>query len=189
MSLASDLLEKMKQRGQLKIKSKPLPSPPKKENLLEKERPSTGHDGGPEAPGQPRQTPVVDPAKDHAETETPGPLFSESEGQSQDQVITPQTPRLGDVPSEDEAQVAPSITQTGGEPKKAKMAPVKIFSNLFNEEIWLVADQEEMEALVSKGVKEAVYMAWEIPVLKGKDKESLRAVHATKKVFPGSAIV
>jgi len=53
----------------------------------------------------------------------------------------------------------------------------------------LVADQEEMDALVSKGVKEVVYMAWEIPVLRGKDKESLRAVHATKKVFPGSAIV
>ena len=46
-----------------------------------------------------------------------------------------------------------------------------------------------MDALVSKGVKEVVYMAWEIPVLRGKDKESLRAVHATKKVFPGSAIV
>jgi|GEM_PF-1421428 hypothetical protein len=189
MSLASDLLEKMKQKGQLKIKSEPLPSPPKEGNLLERGRPSTGHDGGPEAPGQPRQAPVVDPVKgDHAETETPSPLFSESEGQSQDQVITPQTPRLGDVPSEDEAQVAPSITQTGGEAKKAKMAPVKIFSKLFNEEIWLVADQEEMELLVSRGIKEAIYMAWEIPVLRGKDKESLKAVHATKKVFPGSAL-
>ena len=76
-----------------------------------------------------------------------------------------------------------------GKVQKAKMASVKIFSKLFNEEIWLVADQEEMEALVSKGVKEPIYMAWEILVLKGKDKESLKAVHATKKVFPGSAIV
>lgn len=68
------------------------------------------------------------------------------------------------------------------------MAPVKIFSKLFNEEIWLVADQEEMEALVSKGVKEVVYMAWEIPALKGMDKERLRTVHLTKKVFSGSAL-
>jgi hypothetical protein len=31
-------------------------------------------------------------------------------------------------------------------------------------------------------------MAWEIPVLKGMDKERLRAVHLTKKVFPGAAM-
>lgn len=71
----------------------------------------------------------------------------------------------------------------------AKMAPIKIFSRLFNEEIWLVADKEEMEALVSKGVKEVIYMAWEIPVLSGKDKTSLKAVHETKRVFPGAGLV
>jgi hypothetical protein len=94
----------------------------------------------------------------------PGPLFGESID--------------GAVP----------VVPAEGRAKKAKMAPVKIFSKLFNEEIWLVADQEEMAAMVSKGVKEPIYMAWEIPVLRGKDKESLKAVHATKKVFPGSAL-
>jgi hypothetical protein len=68
------------------------------------------------------------------------------------------------------------------------MAPVKIYSRLFNEEMYIVADQEEMEVLVSRGVKEVLYMAWEIPVLKGMYKERLRAVHLTKKVFPGSAL-
>lgn len=75
-----------------------------------------------------------------------------------------------------------------GEVQGAKMLPVKIYSKLFGEEIWLVANKEEMEALVSKGIKEAIYQAWEIPVLKGKNKESLWAVHQTKKLFPGSAL-
>ena len=69
-----------------------------------------------------------------------------------------------------------------------KRGPVKIFSNLFNEDIWLAADQKEMEGLVLKGVKEAIYLASEISALKGRDPESLRAVHETKKVFPGSVI-
>jgi hypothetical protein len=94
----------------------------------------------------------------------------------------------GPIPSEGETQGALPFTQIGREAKKVKMAPIKIFSNLFNEEIWLVAGQEEMEALVSRGVKEPIYMAWEIPALRGKDKESLRAVHLTKKVFPGALL-
>ena len=75
-----------------------------------------------------------------------------------------------------------------GKVKRVKMPSVKIYSRLFNEEIYVVADQEELETLVLRGVKEAIYMAWEIPTLKGMDKEGLRAVHLTKKVFPGSAL-
>jgi hypothetical protein len=75
-----------------------------------------------------------------------------------------------------------------GKVQGAKMLPVKIFSRLFNEEIYVVADREEMNRLVSKGIPEAIYLAWEIPVLRGKDKESLRAIHQTKKVFPGCAL-
>jgi len=90
--------------------------------------------------------------------------------------------------AEGEPQGSLSLTQIGGEAKKAKMAPVKIFSKLFNEVIWLVADQEELKTLASKGVKEAIYMAWEIPVLKRMDRERLEAVHLTKKVFPGAAL-
>ena len=76
-----------------------------------------------------------------------------------------------------------------GKVRGVKMPPVKIYSRLFNEEIYVVADQEEMEALVSKGVKEVVYMAWEIPVLKGMDKEKLIAIHSVKKIFPGAGLV
>jgi hypothetical protein len=75
-----------------------------------------------------------------------------------------------------------------GKAQKAKMAPVKIYSKLFNEEIYIVADQEEMAILASKGVKEVIYMAWEIPVLKGKNKEHLAPVHQTKKLFPGAGL-
>ena len=75
-----------------------------------------------------------------------------------------------------------------GKVKKVKMAPVKIYSRLFNEEIYVVADQEEMEALGSRGVKEVIYIAWEIPVLRGKGKAHLAAVHQTKKLFPGAGL-
>lgn len=145
MSLASDLLEKMKRKGQIKIKPEPLPSEkpvePAKDQSVEKEK------------------------RDQPETGGPGPLFGESID--------------GDLPA------APAE----GRAKRTKMAPVKIFSKLFDEEIWLVSDPEEMEALVSKGVKEAIYVVGEIPALEGRDPESLRAVHETKKVFPGSVTV
>lgn len=75
-----------------------------------------------------------------------------------------------------------------GRVRKVKMAPVRIYSRMFNEEIYIVADQEEMEALASKEVREAVYMAWEIPLLSGMDKEKLTAIHLTKRVFPGAAL-
>jgi hypothetical protein len=72
---------------------------------------------------------------------------------------------------------------------KAKMAPVKIFSNLFNESLWLVADEEEMKVMISKGVKEAIYTVQDIALLRERDELSLKAVQVTKKVFPGSTVV
>ncbi len=75
-----------------------------------------------------------------------------------------------------------------GKVKKASMPPVKIYSRLFNEEIYIVADQEEMNRLVSKGVKGVVYMAWEIPLLKKMGKEKLTAIHSVKKIFPGAGL-
>ena len=75
-----------------------------------------------------------------------------------------------------------------GKVKKVKLFPVKIYSRLFNEEIYIVADQEEMETLASKRVKEVVYMAWEVPLLKEMDKEKLMAIHSVKKIFPGAGL-
>jgi hypothetical protein len=94
----------------------------------------------------------------------------------------------GATPSEGETQGSLPLTQVGGKVKKVKMAPVRIYSRLFSEEIYIVADQEEMNRLVSKGVTRVVYMAWEIPVLRGIGREMLKTVYLTKKVFPGSAL-
>ncbi len=66
--------------------------------------------------------------------------------------------------------------------------PAKIYSKLFREEIWLVATKEEMEALASKEVREAVYMTWEIPVLRGVGQEKLKAIHQIKKIFLGAGL-
>ena len=128
-----------------------------------------------EKPVQLSQVPVADPVKNDevaqgAESKTQGslPLIPEEE-----KVLTiqePQTPRRPHDRS------------------KAKMAPVKIYSKLFEEEIWLVGDKQEMETLASLGGKEAIYMIGEIPALRGKNKEHLKAVHQTKKTFPGSAM-
>lgn len=77
---------------------------------------------------------------------------------------------------------------SGGKVKRVKMTPVKIYSRLFNEEIYIVADQEELETLASKGVREVVYMVWEIPVLRGVGQEKLKAIHQIKKIFPGAGL-
>ena len=75
-----------------------------------------------------------------------------------------------------------------GRVQRVKMSPVKIYSKLFEEEIWLVATKEEMEALASKGVKEVVYMEGEIPLLKEMNKEKLMVIHSVKKIFPGAGL-
>ena len=51
-----------------------------------------------------------------------------------------------------------------------------------------VADKEELDALASKGVKEVVYMAGEIPLLKEINKEKLMVIHSVKKIFPGAGL-
>lgn len=83
-------------------------------------------------------------------------------------------------------EVSPRLSPLG-RGKKGGL-PVKIYSKLFNEEIYVVADQEEMNRLVSKGVKGVVYMAWEIPLLKKMGKEELTAIHSVKKIFPGAGL-
>ena len=75
-----------------------------------------------------------------------------------------------------------------GRVRNVERCPIKIYSRLFNEEIWLAVTKEEMEVLVSRGVKEVVYMAGEIPVLKDLDKDRLKVVHMIKKTLPGAAL-
>lgn len=68
-----------------------------------------------------------------------------------------------------------------------KRGPVKIFSNLFNEDIWLAADQKEMEGLVLKGVKEAIYLASEISALKGRDPRAYGRSTRRRRYFQGAS--
>jgi hypothetical protein len=68
------------------------------------------------------------------------------------------------------------------------MLPQKIYSKLLGEEIWMVADQVDLHSLASEGVLEAIYIGWEIILLKEMSKEIVKAVHLTKKTFRGSII-
>jgi|GEM_PF-694929 len=67
-----------------------------------------------------------------------------------------------------------------------KFAPVRIYSRLLDDTLWLVWDEAEMKQLIAKGIREAIYTANEISILRNKSKEHLEAVHRTKKVFPGA---
>ena len=91
-----------------------------------------------ETPGQPSQAPVVDPVMNDE-------MALEAEGETQGS--------LSFIPEEEKVLTIQEL-QTPRQPhgrSKAKMPPVKIYSRLFNEEIYIVADREEMEALASNG--------------------------------------
>jgi len=70
--------------------------------------------------------------------------------------------------------------------EKNKFAPVKIYSRLLDDTLWLCWDEEEMRKLMAQGVKEPIYIASEILILRKKSKRHLEAVHWTKKVFSGA---
>lgn len=86
-----------------------------------------------------------------------------------------------------EASAPPRCSQDKAKGKRLDR-PVKIFSKLFEEEIYIVESREEMKSLIEKGVPEPIYLRSEIHDLLSRDRESLKAVHMTKKVFPGSAL-
>jgi hypothetical protein len=61
---------------------------------------------------------------------------------------------------------------------------IKIFSEMLNEELWIVADERNMDALKAEQVVDiAIYTANEIRELKGKYQEQLKTIHEAKKVF------
>jgi hypothetical protein len=80
------------------------------------------------------------------------------------------------------------------EPTKAQPLPpvgipyTRIWSNLVQEIIWVVGGIEEVGILVQRGTKEVIYTADEIKQMKDFTPEEVKAVHATKKVFPGATI-
>jgi hypothetical protein len=76
------------------------------------------------------------------------------------------------------------------EPMKIEpMPPRKIWSNLLREIIWVVGSVEEMDLLVKRVLTEVIYTADEISSMKQFTPEEVKAVHATKRIFPGAAIM
>jgi len=69
-----------------------------------------------------------------------------------------------------------------------KFAPVKIYSHLLNDTLWVCWDEEEMKELMAQGIKEPVYIAEEIPILENKAKVLLKNIHQVKKFFPGALV-
>jgi hypothetical protein len=70
--------------------------------------------------------------------------------------------------------------------EKNRFAPVRIYSRLLDDTLWLAWNEEEMKQLMAQGIKEPIYIASEILILRNKSKEHLEAVYFVKKVFPGA---
>jgi len=68
--------------------------------------------------------------------------------------------------------------------EKGTIQAVKICSHILEDEIWLILDRsfEPRDGL-------AVYYAEEIPLLRDKTPEELKAIHAAKLRFPGCRIL
>jgi excinuclease UvrABC ATPase subunit len=69
-----------------------------------------------------------------------------------------------------------------------KYAPRRRYSELLNDYLWLVRDETQMKQLLAKGVREAIYTADQIRILRNKPKEYLDVLHHIKKVLPGTTV-
>jgi len=72
--------------------------------------------------------------------------------------------------------------------EKNRFAPVRIYSRLLDDTLWLVWNEEEMKQLIREGIKEPIYVARELLDLRKMTEEKLKKVHMVKKVFLGSTI-
>jgi hypothetical protein len=77
--------------------------------------------------------------------------------------------------------------------EKGKLSPIerlayKIFSEILQEELWVIDTDEDMHSLRGQGVSEAIYNQDEIKELKGVSKEHLKAVQDIKKTFKGAKV-
>jgi hypothetical protein len=85
-------------------------------------------------------------------------------------------------------KAAPLIT--GGKLIPLGKVAYKIFSGILQANIWLVADEEDRKALrKSLGAAEAIYTVDEIRMMKGMDADSLRRIHAAKKIFDCATVI
>lgn len=76
---------------------------------------------------------------------------------------------------------------------EGKVTPIekvayRIYSNILQAYLWVVADNEEMKTLRTEGIQEAVYTHKDISELKKLSKEDLKAIHRVKEVFLMSTV-
>jgi hypothetical protein len=65
----------------------------------------------------------------------------------------------------------------------------RIYSNILQAYLWVVADDKDRETLrASQGIREVIYSHDEIKKLKGLSSESLREIHKVKQIFENSEI-
>lgn len=84
------------------------------------------------------------------------------------------------------------LTQTSSqmtplEDFKAKNLAVRIRSAVLGEDVFLVSNEAVRDHLKAEGL--VVYLAEEIPCLRGLSPKVLKAVHAAKKVFEKSRVI
>jgi len=64
----------------------------------------------------------------------------------------------------------------------------KVYSEILQAYLWIVDTDQDMHSLRSQGITEAIYSADEIKKLEGMERDSLKAIHQIKEVFPESSI-
>ncbi len=64
----------------------------------------------------------------------------------------------------------------------------KIYSELLDCFLWVVADDKDMETLRDNGITEPIYTEHDITEIKKLPKEALKEIHKVKKVFPESKV-
>jgi len=72
--------------------------------------------------------------------------------------------------------------------ERNRFAPIRIYSRLLDDTLWLVWNEEEMKQLIREGIKEPIYVARELLDLRKMTEEKLKKVHMVKKVFLGSTM-
>jgi DNA-directed RNA polymerase specialized sigma54-like protein len=72
--------------------------------------------------------------------------------------------------------------------EKNRFGPIKIYSRLLDDTLWLAWNEEEMKQLMVQGIKEPAYVIRELLDLRKMTKEELKKVHMVKKVFLGSTL-
>jgi hypothetical protein len=65
---------------------------------------------------------------------------------------------------------------------------IKVWSEVLGCHLWVTADDEDMKALRSQGVSEAIYTGDEVRELNGLCKDSLKEIHKVKETFENSKV-